>query len=166
MFATARLVTSKGAERVYDSLRDYLEIRGSNDTSRRPLYGGKGLLHRLLHPGPGGEVRRGSLRSPNHRRHHELDPPASRLVRRTASHSWQRRPATGHTARSRSASIPAAWRGCDRALRSVEEALRKTDVPVGIKRVACGLMCEQAPAIEIEIPGGRRGLLERHRHGR
>ena len=35
----------------------------------------------------------------------------------------------------------------------MEQGLRQTDVPVRIKRVACGLMCEQAPTIELEIPG-------------
>jgi NADH-quinone oxidoreductase subunit F len=44
-------------------------------------------------------------------------------------------------------------RGCDRTFRSVEQTLREADVSVHIKRVACGLMCEQAPTIEVEVPG-------------
>ncbi|MGO9112865.1 MAG: NAD(P)H-dependent oxidoreductase subunit E [Thermoguttaceae bacterium] len=44
-------------------------------------------------------------------------------------------------------------RGCDRTFRSMEHTLHETDVSVSIKRVACGLMCEQAPTIEIDIPG-------------
>jgi NADH-quinone oxidoreductase subunit F len=45
-------------------------------------------------------------------------------------------------------------RGCDRTFRALERIVHETAASVGIKRVACGLMCDQAPTIEFDVPGG------------
>ena len=47
-------------------------------------------------------------------------------------------------------------RGCDRVYRSLQQSLLASGDAVRIKRVACGLMCEQAPTIGIELPGAPR----------
>jgi NADH-quinone oxidoreductase subunit F len=44
-------------------------------------------------------------------------------------------------------------RGCDRTYHALDRIVRESAPAVRIKRVACGLMCDQAPTIEIEVPG-------------
>ena len=147
----------KGAERVYDVLRDYLHITGKHDTDSSGEY----TVEKVFCIGC-------CTLAPVVRCGDDVYGPQTtdgipQLIRRiealpgpgpTARSSPARSAAASLRARSRSASIPAVWPGVATAPSAPwSTPSADSDVPVRIKRVACGLMCDQAPTIEIEVPG-------------
>ncbi len=146
----------KGAERVYDVLRDYFQIRGHDDTDASGEY----TVEKVFCIGC-------CTLAPVVRCGDDVYGPQTtdgipQLIRQIQARQGNGQPlaAPGLAGDSQAQGqikicldSCCLARGCDRTLRSMEHTLRETDVPVRIKRVACGLMCEQAPTIEIEIPG-------------
>ena len=149
----------KGAERVYDVLRDYFQITGNDDTDASGEY----TVEKVFCIGC-------CTLAPVVRCGDDVYGPQTtdgipQLIRRIQAHQGNGQPliAPGlvHDGQSQGEvkiclDSCCLARGCDRTFRSMEQALRETGVPVRIKRVACGLMCEQAPMIEIEVPGAPR----------
>ncbi len=145
----------KGAERVYDSLRSYLHIPDGNDTDSSGEY----TVEKVFCLGcctlapvvRCGESVYGPITTDG----------VPELIRRIQGQHDNGQPPV----ELREAAVPAHGqvsicldscclaRGCDRVLRSLDNTLRATDKAVRIKRVACGLACEQAPTIGIELPG-------------
>ena len=157
----------KGAERVYDGLRDYLHITGSDDTDASGEY----TVEKVFCIGC-------CTLAPVVRGGDDVYGPQTtdgipQLIRRIDARLGHGQPLAALRPAPTSGFPPSApagdgqaqgqikicldscclARGCDRTFRSMEQTLRETHVPVRIKRVACGLMCEQAPTIEIEVPG-------------
>jgi len=146
----------KGAERVYDALRDYFQIRGTDDTDASGEY----TVEKVYCIGC-------CTLAPVVRCGDDVFGPQTtdavpRLVRQIGARQGGGQPRTGPgLARSGPSEGQikicldscCLARGCDRVYHSLQEALCHTDVPVRIKRVACGLMCEQAPTIEVEVSG-------------
>ena len=146
----------KGAERVYDVLRDHLHITGKDDTDSAGEY----TVEKVFCIGC-------CTLAPVVRCGDDVYGPQTtdgvpQLIRRIAALRDRGQPLIkpGQVSGGQSqAQIKICLdscclaRGCDRTFRSLEQTLRHSDVPVFIKRVACGLMCDQAPTIEIEVPG-------------
>jgi NADH-quinone oxidoreductase subunit F len=146
----------KGAERVYDALRDYFHITGTEETDAS----GEFTVEKVFCIGC-------CTLAPVVRCGDDVHGPQStdgvpELIRQIRARQGQGQSFTGPGLVGTSplgAQIKICLdscclaRGCDRTYRSLEATLRKTDTPVRIKRVACGLMCEQAPTIEIDLPG-------------
>jgi len=147
----------KGAERVYDALRDYFEIRGNDDTDAS----GNFTVEKVFCIGCctlapvvrcGDDVFGPQTTDAIPRLVHQIEARQGRGQPFTSPGPAGGGPPKGEVKICLDSCCLA--RGCDRIYHSVEQALHRTDVPVRIKRVACGLMCEQAPTIEVEVPGG------------
>ena len=146
----------KGAERVYDVLRDYFQITGKDDTDASGEY----TVEKVFCLGC-------CTLAPVVRCGEDVYGPQTtdgipQLIRQIQAHQGQGQPLLGPGQVDDGPSQGqikicldscCMARGCNRTFRSVEHTLRANHVPVRIKRVACGLMCEQAPTIEIEVPG-------------
>jgi NADH:ubiquinone oxidoreductase subunit F (NADH-binding)/NADH:ubiquinone oxidoreductase subunit E/Pyruvate/2-oxoacid:ferredoxin oxidoreductase delta subunit len=146
----------KGAERVYDMLRDRLHITGSDDTDPS----GDHTVEKVFCLGCctlAPVVRCGeSVYGPQTT---DAIPDLIRRIQGLKDHGqslFEPRQANGGPLRGQvniCLDSCCLARGCDRVYRSLEHSLLAADGAVRIKRVACGLMCEQAPTIGIELPG-------------
>jgi NADH-quinone oxidoreductase subunit F len=146
----------KGAERVYDMLRSHLRITGDDDTDAS----GEFTVEKVFCIGC-------CTLAPVVRCGDDVYGPQTtdeipQLIRRIRSRRVQGQPlaepgpANGGKLQGEikiCLDSCCLARGCDRTYRSVQQTLRETGVSVRVKRVACGLMCEQAPTIEMEVPG-------------
>jgi NADH:ubiquinone oxidoreductase subunit F (NADH-binding)/NADH:ubiquinone oxidoreductase subunit E len=146
----------KGAERVYDMLRSHLRIAGDDDTDPSGQY----TVEKVFCIGC-------CTLAPVVRCGEDVYGPQTtdgipQLIRRIeAQRAQAHQPAVpglagGGTAQGQikiCLDSCCLARGCDRTFRSVQQTLRESGARVRIKRVACGLMCEQAPTIEMELPG-------------
>jgi NADH-quinone oxidoreductase subunit F len=146
----------KGAERVYDMLRSHLQIAGNDDTDAS----GEFTVEKVFCIGC-------CTLAPVVRCGDDVYGPQTtdgipQLIRRIRSRPVQGQPlaepgpANGGKLQGQikiCLDSCCLARGCDRTYRSMEQTLRETGVSVRVKRVACGLMCEQAPTIEMEVPG-------------
>ena len=147
----------KGAERVYDMLREYFHITGDDDTDATGEY----TVEKVFCIGcctlaP-------VVRSGEDVYGHQTTDGIPRLIRQIKSRHGQGQPLSvlgqGGDGGASQGQIRICLdscclaRGCDRTLKSLDHALREAAAAVRIKRVACGLMCDQAPTIEIEVPG-------------
>jgi NADH-quinone oxidoreductase subunit F len=146
----------KGAERVYDVLRDYFKITGREDTDAS----GQFTVEKVFCIGC-------CTLAPVVRCGDDVFGPQTTdgipaLIRQIEARQNRGQPFAGPGMVGDGQSLGqikicldscCLARGCDRTFRSMEHVLRETAAPVRIKRVACGLMCEQAPTIEIEVPG-------------
>ncbi|MGA2034846.1 MAG: NAD(P)H-dependent oxidoreductase subunit E [Thermoguttaceae bacterium] len=147
----------KGAERVYDVLRDYFRITGNDDTDASGEY----TVEKVFCIGC-------CTLAPVVRCGDDVYGPQTtggipQLIRRIQARQDHGPPLIGTGLLNDGPSQGqikicldscCLARGCERTFHSLEHTLREADVSVRIKRVACGLMCEQAPTIEIELPGG------------
>jgi NADH-quinone oxidoreductase subunit F len=146
----------KGAERLYDALRDYLHITGDEDTDAAGEYTvekvfciGCCTLAPVVRCGDDVYGRETTDGVP--RLIHQIQARQGRSHPRASPRFEGNGKPQGQIKICLDSCCLA--RGCDRTFLALERIVRESAAAVHIKRVACGLMCDQAPTIEIETPG-------------